>query len=305
MMNRSCCTLSLIGIVAIAQAAVADAALIQFRPTASIASPVIRLGDVADIRDFNPDTVQRLSGIVLAPTPASGRQSRLGFEEIRSRLQASGLSLRDLDFSGANAVVVTAIRSPHLNPRKKEPKKAMAQPRPVGSFVVAAKYTVPKGHVLKPDDLVFRRSSATQAMFVRAEDVVGRETTHSLSPEAPIMKSAIREILLVRPNDIVTVYSRAPGISIKRVFKARGTGAEGDVITLATLDNRDKIQARVIGFQEAEVIDSQPSRPTRYGDATGTIQFRPVPQPPQDPIGGPAFGSYHRNMRASQIGTNQ
>lgn len=144
-------------------------------------------------------------------------------------------------------------------------------------YVLAAKHAIPARHVLSESDLVWipRPDSSTHLRtFDQPEAVIGKETTRALRREEPIQGSDIREIPLVRPNDIVSVYSRGPGITIRRQFKSRGEGARGDTVTLVTLDGRQRVMAVVTGYHEAEVIapgDSQPV--TALEDPTGRIEF--------------------------------
>ncbi|HXY33756.1 MAG TPA: flagellar basal body P-ring formation chaperone FlgA [Planctomycetaceae bacterium] len=98
-------TLGLIG-----AAASAEATEICFRATASVSGPIVRLKDVATVSGDDPQTVKRLEQTELGPAPAPGRSSRLEFDQMRSRLEAAGLSAADTGFSGATVVVVSCTQ---------------------------------------------------------------------------------------------------------------------------------------------------------------------------------------------------
>jgi flagella basal body P-ring formation protein FlgA len=125
--------------------------------------------------------------------------------------------------------------------------------------ILTVKYIIPKGQVLKAEDLAWLqvRDLPSQAAPVeRPELVVGQETTRLLRPEEAISAADLRSVPLVRSGDIVTVYSRQRGIVARIEAKAASSGAMGELVELVTLDRREKLQAQVIGFHEVEVTAS-------------------------------------------------
>ncbi len=344
------------------------AAIVQFKSTAEAGTSVVRLGDVADIRDANAGNVARLQQLVLAPSPAEGRELRLEFVAIRSRLQAQGVSLSETEFLGSSTILVTRGRTKqpaagsakptvdryraingqlteavrrylsqrdpsltnatveiniaeteserllnangsdfefhgaqppwgnpqrmaiHFTNRQQAGQQQAGQQQNVQivpftcqitqrSYVLAVKYSIPKGQVLQSGDLVWKQIDDTDDTFSRWQDVVGRETTRAIRKDEPIRPRQIQSVPLIRSNDIVTVYSRGPGITVKRPFKARGSGSLDETVMLVSLDGRQTLVARVIGYHEAEVIGSQPAeRSNSMRDANGRIQFRKPPR---------------------------
>jgi flagellar basal body P-ring formation protein FlgA len=92
-------------------AAPARATDICFRPTASVSGSTVTLKDVANISGGDAAAVARLESTVLCPAPAAGRNSRLDFDEIRSRIEATGVSTATVNFSGAAVVAVSSTQS--------------------------------------------------------------------------------------------------------------------------------------------------------------------------------------------------
>ena len=111
-------TLGLVFACALGQA---DATEICFRPTANVTGTTVTLKDVATVSGNDAQTVKRLEQTVLGPAPAPGRSTRLEFEEMRSRLEATGLSTADANFSGAAAVVVSSAKP--VGPIVRQPKR--------------------------------------------------------------------------------------------------------------------------------------------------------------------------------------
>ncbi|HEV8001041.1 MAG TPA: flagellar basal body P-ring formation chaperone FlgA [Planctomycetaceae bacterium] len=111
-------TLGLVFACALGQA---DATEICFRPSASVTGTTVTLKDVATVSGGDAQIVKRLEQTVLGPAPAPGRSTRLEFEEMRSRLEATGLSTADANFSGAAAVVVSSAKP--VVPIVRQPKR--------------------------------------------------------------------------------------------------------------------------------------------------------------------------------------
>ena len=90
----------------------ADAA-IRFRPTATAPGAIITLGEVADIVTPDAQQTARLQAVQLVPAPVPGETLRLEFGIVRSRLQAHGFNLGQLEFAGHS--VVTVRRTEHTS----------------------------------------------------------------------------------------------------------------------------------------------------------------------------------------------
>ena len=334
----------------------AAATLIQLKDSVHVKASVVRLGDIAVVSDLNPETVKRLEGIIISPSPSSSRRLQIPLATIRSALQARGVNLAEIDFTGKSLVMVSSrkavpsrpnpvspqttqwqktraqellaqavrqylrgqvleIESFHveieMNPKDilfvlsavgrrfyvsggtppwSQPQRLFVQfldrnevPHQISittrisqmPLVVAARHTILRGHVLRPADLYLSRSKNTDGLLTKMEDAIGKETTHTIRKNKILEPGDIKIIPLVRPNDIVTVYSRKPGIIVSRQFKSRSEGVMDDTITLVALDGRQRILATVTGFHEAEVVGSDRSAGNRIQGGTGRIQFLP------------------------------
>jgi flagella basal body P-ring formation protein FlgA len=148
----------------------------------------------------------------------------------------------------------------------------LAQIRPMPKVVVARR-PVEKGAVLEAEDLeaIYPEPNKTRAGdFEKLEQLVGLETTRSLRAGEPLTKDDLRSVPLVRSGDVVTVYSRRGGITVRTEARARGTGAAGEIVSLVSLDGRGKFQGRVTGYHAAQIVaigeerdndgDDQPGR---------------------------------------------
>jgi len=317
---------------------------------------------VAVVLDADPEAVERMGRIVLAPAPAAGRQARLDLADIQSRLRATGVNLAQTEFRGASIVMVSTAGasstgpaysiSPHAlqqqrdragnlladlirkslaarnadlggvsiavqvddkdlpvllpalaggaceiqggDPRSME-EQALAvryrdQRGQVGEVaircrmspqprILAARYTIPAGHILREVDVVWRQAPTSDGVVTRLEDALNRETRRMIRQDEPVRSADIQDVPLIRANDMVTVISRRGRVTITGVMKSRDTGSLGETVTLASLTGRNIVLARVTGLHEAEVITADEPPSDSLQDTTGRIEFRRGSQP--------------------------
>src|SRR5690606_8318589 len=136
------------------------------------------------------------------------------------------------------------------------------------------RHAVPAGYVLQASDLAPKQTDEAPGAVTRLEEAVGRETRRTIRVGEVLKADDIQIVPLVRVNDIVTVYSRKPGIRVKRQLKARSEGALGDPVTLVTLDGRQTVLGRITGYHEAEVdgaaAPAETSSRIQFTAASGT-----------------------------------
>ena len=154
--------------------------------------------------------------------------------------------------------------------------------------VVVANRAIPRDTIITAADLTLNSEVARTDVvesFNRIEDVVGRQAARTIAAGAVVDSQSIRQPLLVRRNEIVTVTARAAGIRVSTDARARSEGSLGDLIQVESLHDRQSYYARVCGSREAEVFSptvsarqsSRPSASIRQPDTGGTnprIQLR-------------------------------
>lgn len=337
---------------------IGDAAVIRIRGSAQVDSTMVTLEDVADISDPDPKTVERLKRLALAPAPAAGRELRLDFATIRSRLIALGVNAADIDFSGNSVVTVSVgegepgrLKRPQSSTSKERkqaetliaqvvqlylqarvPELGKVQPsvridpadvqrilagaksgfeiRGGGSpweapqqftlrfldarnvlhevavqcrlklrpIILAVKYDVPAGYVIRQADLERRHADSRTNGVSNVQELVGKETRRPIRSGRPIRAADVRAIPLVRSGDVVTVYSRVGRITVRTHMRSQSGGGMGDSVLVVSPDRKRKLQATVVGYREVEVARS--TRPLSNGRRTedGGVQFRTAPQ---------------------------
>ena len=123
-------------------------------------------------------------------------------------------------------------------------------------MVVVAATSLPTGAVIRKDQLRLERASLLQidrALLGRIEDVVGREAARSISAGQAIDAQMIREPLLVRRGETVTVYVRAAGVRVRTLARAKEPGSRGQPIEVQSLSDRRTYFAVVSGPGVVEV----------------------------------------------------
>jgi flagella basal body P-ring formation protein FlgA len=144
--------------------------------------------------------------------------------------------------------------------------------------ILTVRHALPKDHVLQPLDLQWQKSEKGATGISSLAEAVGRATRKAIRPGEVLQAADLTVVALVRGGDIVSVRVSTPGVVVRRQFKAMSGGGLDEVVNLVALDDaRDRIQARVTGFHEAELIstglaDAQPGStagPVRFVSETG------------------------------------
>lgn len=132
--------------------------------------------------------------------------------------------------------------------------------------VLALKLGLPRGKVIREDDLVWIDSgdSADAGLyFSKPEDLVGTETVRNIRAQRPVGPEDIRQLPLVKRNDIVAVTARIGGVIVRRYCKSHDEGTKGQFVTLTPVDGNKKVTARVTGFREAEIAFDNLQKPVQ------------------------------------------
>jgi flagella basal body P-ring formation protein FlgA len=123
-------------------------------------------------------------------------------------------------------------------------------------MMVVATRSMGRGVTIHPGDVRLQAGQASDGkakVFQSLEEVIGCETARQVAEGQILDDQTVRPQLLVKRNEIVTVYSRTAGIQVRVTARAREDGAQGDLITIESLAQRETYFARVIGPQTAEV----------------------------------------------------
>ncbi len=167
-----------------------------------------------------------------------------------------------------------------INPKSTEPQivqvayqDAQGQPARLQVHCIVAErpqvpvlaHSVSRGDVIHESDLAWLPVDSTNELLTRPDEIVNKEAKRSLHGNQPIKADDVRNVPLVRANDIVTGIWRSGSIRITGQFKAKGDGGLGDVITIVKLNGQDKLTARVTDVHEAEIVSADAAKSTANG----------------------------------------
>lgn len=137
--------------------------------------------------------------------------------------------------------------------------------------VVVATRSLPRGVVIRAADVELQRGvqpSQRSEGFHSIDDALGKETTRAIPEGKVLQQEAVCAPVLVRRGEVVTVYARSPGISVRTFGRARDSGSLGEVIAVESLTgDRSTYFARVSRTREVEIYarSAEADRPNTGG----------------------------------------
>jgi flagella basal body P-ring formation protein FlgA len=128
----------------------------------------------------------------------------------------------------------------------------------VPSMVVAAVHALPRGAIIHEADLTLvhgdLQNDGENVVFHSFEEAVGKQATKMIAEGKVLTPDAVQSPLMVRKNDVVTVYAKTAGIRIHITARAKDDGSLGDLVTVESMSDRKSFTARVSGPRETEVF---------------------------------------------------
>lgn len=237
----------------------APAAEIVFRPVCQPAGPVVRLGDLAEVRGANAQDCKTLAAVELFPAPLPGQRRVVRVREVCDLLVLAGVPILQHRFSGASEVILSGAGGGAKVPPVARP----AEPPRRGHVVVAAT-AIAKGSLIAASDVRLEPAASAEiqtAGFHSLEEVVGKEALRAIPAGVVLEPEFLRAPVLVRRGEVINLYARTPAVRIRTTARAQDDGGLGDTITVESLLNRARFSARVIGPREAEVELASPQQP--------------------------------------------
>jgi flagella basal body P-ring formation protein FlgA len=132
--------------------------------------------------------------------------------------------------------------------------------------VVVATRSLSRGAVIRAGDVELQKTQTfdgTADRFHSLDDVLGKETTRTIAAGRILDRKSLREPLVVRRGEVITVYARSAGVRVRTMARARQEGSLGELIAVESLLDRTAYFARVSGIQEAEVYARPPQADSR------------------------------------------
>ena len=237
-----------------------QAADLQLRAKCRPAGPVVTVDDVAEVAAADPKQADALREVELFAAPIGGQPRVLRVRELQDLLLARRVNLAEHRLSGASEIVVLSDETPEQPALKRSPSPVQED------GVVVATAAIAKGTAIRDSDVRLEPPANPRARSAGCgslDEVVGKEAACTIPAGVVVETGMLREALLVRRGEVVTVAARSGGIRVRTTAQAQQDGGLGQTIQLVSLLSNQKMLARVTGPREAEVELLSASRPAR------------------------------------------
>jgi len=247
----------------------ADAAdsRVVLKSAASASGPIVRLGDIAVVES------SEIADVELMPSPQAGEAVYLTINEIRSILTSYGVD--SIRISGPSRVKVSAGANASPAPRRTFSGTKLIQPvshsetsassSPAATIAFHAIRNIRRGELIHRTDLELRAVSLIRTTTDYATDlsqIVGKQAERSISVDRPISLDDVREPIIVRRNDVVTVTAYSGNVMVQRVMLSLTDGGMRQLIEVQPIEPKlhgrarqaERFVAQVVGPGEAIVL---------------------------------------------------
>ncbi len=118
------------------------------------------------------------------------------------------------------------------------------------------------------------RGAAVHAAPLSWDECLGMETTRTIAARQVLTADALREPTLVKRGEAVTVYARSRGVMVRVTGRALESGSRGSLISIESLENRQRFLARVCGVQQV-VVEAEPQPAESDSEEPGRLAEKP------------------------------
>jgi len=132
------------------------------------------------------------------------------------------------------------------------------------------------------------------------EECLGKETTRTIAAGQVLTADALREPLLVKRGEAVTVYARSYGVVVRLTGRALDSGSRGSLVSVESLENRQRFLARVSGMQQV-VVDAEP----QVGEVDAAVPSAASATTTSEQLGSQTSGTSPEPSRAGVAGPSR
>lgn len=109
--------------------------------------------------------------------------------------------------------------------------------------VVVAARPLARGAVVRAIDVRMEYESpqrVTRVAYHSVDSLVGKQLTTSIGVGRPIAKNSVREPIVVRRGDVVSVIASVGGVAVRTDGKVRDDASAGEVVEIESLEDRER-----------------------------------------------------------------
>jgi flagella basal body P-ring formation protein FlgA len=116
--------------------------------------------------------------------------------------------------------------------------------------------SIERGALVRRADVEFRpfAGALPRLAVISLDEVIGKEAVQGIRADSLLLANQVRAPLLVRRGERVSVRARAGGITVRTYAIVQQDGALGDLVSVQTVEGKERYSARVSGLRELEVF---------------------------------------------------
>jgi flagella basal body P-ring formation protein FlgA len=115
---------------------------------------------------------------------------------------------------------------------------------------------IERGELIRRADVELRpfAGALPKQAVLSLESLVGKEAVQTIRGDSLVMANQVRSPLLVRRGDRVSIRVRAAGVSIRTYALAQQDGSLGELVTVQSVESKERYTAIVSGLRELEIM---------------------------------------------------
>lgn len=233
-----------------------SAAEIQLKTEYVCRRPLVKVGDLVELRNIRRDEADEIAAIELFAAPTGGEIRNVKIAELRELLTLHGVDLASVQFRGPDQIRIHGARGNDV-----PGARALDRTESV-KLAFHARRSIARGETIRASDVESRPLAGTatkQEYVTRAEDIVGHTAVRVIDAGQPVVPNSLQRPLIVMRNETISLVARSAGVQVRTSAKALEDGALGDLITIETIEkSKNKLAARVVGPKTVEIYAGVP-----------------------------------------------
>jgi len=218
--------------------------VVELRAEAWVDGQTVLLGEIAQL-EGDSELTAALAAVNVGTAPLAGTSRRLTVGQIEVRLRQAGINPRDLEFAGADAVVIYRGAA--------QPVVEEAEGHPV---VVAAR-DIARLQIISADDLEisYQARAGISGSSSNPADFVGKRATRNFPAGVALTLAGVETPPLIERGAAVTLVSEVGGVRATAPGIARAAGGLGEVIPVENVVSRQVVFGEIIDAETVRVTE--------------------------------------------------
>lgn len=165
-----------------------------------------------------------------------------------------GIAVDEIDFDSRSRRFSAVLTAPAGSPQAKQFRITGKLHKTIELPVLNRRLLA--GETIKRTDIKWIKVRARRLQpntIMDEANLVGMTPRRGLRADFPVLVSSVRRPVLVEKGSLVTMFLRAPKMTLTAQGKAMEDGSDGDVIRITNTNSKNVVEAEVIGHGKAAV----------------------------------------------------